>query len=87
MKLLGTVLRKVIGTRNERELKRIGSLVEGVNRFLLGPGDIFGDFWPGDFNESHPDGTTHSVTSATPAPGTLALLGLAWLMGTRRRRR
>ena len=32
MKLLGTVLRKVIGTRNERELKRIGSLVEAVNR-------------------------------------------------------
>ena len=32
MKLLGTVLRKVIGTRNERELKRISSLVEAVNR-------------------------------------------------------
>ncbi len=32
MKLLGTVLRKVVGTRNERELKRISSLVEAVNR-------------------------------------------------------
>ena len=32
MKLLGTVLSKVIGTRNERELKRIGALVGDVNR-------------------------------------------------------
>ncbi len=62
-------------------------LTPGVNRFLLGPGNINGDFWPDDFEESHPDGTTHSVTSAVPAPARLALLGLAGLMGTRRRRR
>ncbi len=61
-------------------------LIPGVNHLLDGS-DIFGDFWPNPFIEEHPCCGQHSVTVATPEPGTLAVLGAALFgfWGLRRR--
>jgi hypothetical protein len=46
------------------------------------------DFWPiGVFQEEHPDGGVHAVTTAAPEPATIALLGLGLLIPVLRRAR
>ena len=59
--------------------------IEGVNSLLNGV-DTSGDFWASAFVETHPSGAMHSVQSAVPAPGSIALLALGGLLARRRRR-
>lgn len=59
--------------------------IDGVNHLLNGL-DITTDFWVDDFTEEHPSGARHSVTLATPEPGTLSLLAISTLAFARRRR-
>ena len=59
--------------------------LDGINRNLNGL-DTSADFWPDPFTLAGPNGLFHSVQSATPAPAGLAVLALAALTASRRRR-
>lgn len=59
--------------------------LDGINRNLNGL-DTSADFWPDPFTLGGPNGLFHSVQSATPAPGGLAVLALAALAAPRKRR-
>ncbi len=82
------------GTPWDRTAPPGSILIPGVNDLLNGV-DNATDFHPGfidpitgikSFTEVHPSGAKHSVQTATPEPGTLALFALGGLMLVRRRR-
>lgn len=60
--------------------------ITDVNSLLNGT-DSDADFWPiGPFQEVHPTGAVHAVTSTTvPEPGSLSLLAIGVLAGVGRR--